>query len=803
MKLTIKDGRDHFYTFDTNRILLLTATDEDMIKQVEFSTEENGEEVSWTSEVLTGSDGVKYVQVPNEFLNGDYTRLVCYYVALDSNGEYTRQKEIFRIRARQEPQDYFLTYSERVTFASIKALTEQYKATTKQYMDTTEGFKDNAGRSAELASKYAENNEDVAVEPGKYSAKHWSIKAEAAKKTAVQKATEAGTSEVNSKTYMESAQSAKQDAETAKNDANTILEQVQSKGTEITNFVVTSKTEIETQKNESVNAVKSVYQTDLNELKGDLDNINIQMTPLDGVAVINQDDFEIGNITINGSGWTYSSVKTRVRTKEGITYSLQTGDIIGLSDYTDARFYLGWLRKNGTYGYNGWITSDYTISEDGDYVIVIANLTDRNQNNDKSALLNLLKIKFISNTKDKADDLVNRLYSNLYLPLENIRLDITTSGWEWKENDWRVSLKENTSLSLLKGDIVSLKNYEKYSFFIGWRTAEGIYKTGSNWKLADYKVTEDGEYVITVRQGLSEKPDDLNDMMAQLTVYHQFNANDIGGYNKTLEIAENVTNSILLETPYVKGINHRGFNNIAPENTLPAYKLSKQMGFTYVETDVSFTSDDVPVLLHDGTINRTARNKDGTEIESTINIYDITYEQALGYDFGIWKDEKYVGTKIPTLEQFIVLCRNLGLYPYIELKTDGGYTDSQIQECVNIVKKCGMIRNVTWISFSKTYLDYVKNYDLSARLGFLCNEINATNIGYVQDLQNNTNEVFINVANAYVTDDGITLAMNADIPVEVWTVNDISTIQSINPYITGITSDKVIASKVLAKYGIN
>lgn len=63
---------------------------------------------------------------------------------------------------------------------------------------------------------------------------------------------------------------AKNDAETAKNTANTILEQVQSKGTEITNFVATSKAELETQKNESVNAVKSVYQTDLNELKGDL-----------------------------------------------------------------------------------------------------------------------------------------------------------------------------------------------------------------------------------------------------------------------------------------------------------------------------------------------------------------------------------------------------------------------------------------------------------------------------------------------------------------------------------------------------
>ena len=267
MKLTIDDGRDSFYTFDTNRILLLTATDEEQINQVEFSTEENGETVSWTSDVLTGEDGIKYVQVPNEFLNGNYSRLVCYYVALDSKGEYTRQKEVFRIRARQEPEDYFLTYSERVTFASIKALTEQYKG--------------KASNSADLASKYAENNEDVAVEPGKYSAKHWSIKAEAAKETAVQKATEAGTSEVNSKTYMESAQSAKQDAETAKNAANTILEQVQSKGTEITNFVATSKAELETQKNESVNAVKSVYQTDLDELKGDLGDVEDRIAPID------------------------------------------------------------------------------------------------------------------------------------------------------------------------------------------------------------------------------------------------------------------------------------------------------------------------------------------------------------------------------------------------------------------------------------------------------------------------------------------------------------------------------------------
>ena len=63
---------------------------------------------------------------------------------------------------------------------------------------------------------------------------------------------------------------AKNDAVNAKDIAQQILTQVQSKGSEITNFVATSKTEITAAKTEAVNAVKSVYQTDLNELKGDL-----------------------------------------------------------------------------------------------------------------------------------------------------------------------------------------------------------------------------------------------------------------------------------------------------------------------------------------------------------------------------------------------------------------------------------------------------------------------------------------------------------------------------------------------------
>ena len=45
----------------------------------------------------------------------------------------------------------------------------------------------------------------------------------------------------------------------------------------------------------------------------------------------------------------------------------------------------------------------------------------------------------------------------------------------------------------------------------------------------------------------------------------------------------------------VTAVNHRGYNTVAPENTLPAFKLSKINGFNIVETDVQFTSDGVAV----------------------------------------------------------------------------------------------------------------------------------------------------------------------------------------------------------------
>ena len=47
---------------------------------------------------------------------------------------------------------------------------------------------------------------------------------------------------------------------------------------------------------------------------------------------------------------------------------------------------------------------------------------------------------------------------------------------------------------------------------------------------------------------------------------------------------------------------HRGFHETAAQNSVDAYVQAAEHGFTYVEADIRFTKDGIPVLSHDATI---------------------------------------------------------------------------------------------------------------------------------------------------------------------------------------------------------
>ena len=127
------------------------------------------------------------------------------------------------------------------------------------------------------------------------------------------------------------------------------------------------------------------------------------------------------------------------------------------------------------------------------------------------------------------------------------------------------------------------------------------------------------------------------------------------------EGALSVYSSYKIPTGSVRMTAHRGYSAVAPENTLPAFQMAGQYGFWGAECDISTTSDGVWVIMHDDTVDRM------TDGEGKVS--DFTFEEIrmLTVDAGNNAD-RYPGTKIPTLTEYLDVCREYAMHPVIEIK---------------------------------------------------------------------------------------------------------------------------------------
>ncbi len=75
---------------------------------------------------------------------------------------------------------------------------------------------------------------------------------------------------------------------------------------------------------------------------------------------------------------------------------------------------------------------------------------------------------------------------------------------------------------------------------------------------------------------------------------------------------------------YVFGTAHRGASRLAPENTLPAIEKAIEMGFEVVEVDVRATADDVLILMHDSTVDRTTDGSGDVDEMTWAEIQQLT-----------------------------------------------------------------------------------------------------------------------------------------------------------------------------------
>ena len=109
-----------------------------------------------------------------------------------------------------------------------------------------------------------------------------------------------------------------------------------------------------------------------------------------------------------------------------------------------------------------------------------------------------------------------------------------------------------------------------------------------------------------------------------------------------------------------KLVAHRGGGTLAPENTLAAIREGHAQGYRAVEFDVMLARDDVPVLMHDDTLERTTSGHGA--------LANLTASELSTLDAGSWKDARFAGQSVPRFEAAAQLCLNLGMFANIEIK---------------------------------------------------------------------------------------------------------------------------------------
>ena len=133
-------------------------------------------------------------------------------------------------------------------------------------------------------------------------------------------------------------------------------------------------------------------------------------------------------------------------------------------------------------------------------------------------------------------------------------------------------------------------------------------------------------------------------------------------------------------------IGHRGASAYAPENTLAAFDLALSLGAHYLELDVHMSRDGVLVVVHDPTLDRTAR---GPAEVSTGLIRSRTFDELSHLECGSWFNEaftryrrkEYAGLRILSLESVLARYRHCARL-CIELKspeTSPGIEDELIR----------------------------------------------------------------------------------------------------------------------------
>ena len=150
-------------------------------------------------------------------------------------------------------------------------------------------------------------------------------------------------------------------------------------------------------------------------------------------------------------------------------------------------------------------------------------------------------------------------------------------------------------------------------------------------------------------------------------------------------------NTIKFDKKNVRIIAHRGLSGLETENTSAAFVAAGNRSYFGIETDVHRTKDGFYALSHDDELKRVSGEEICMESSSLEELKNVIL-----FDKDGTKDRHDL--RVPTLQNYLSICKKYEKHAVLELKSE--FTDGEISEITDIIKKHGYLENLTFISFN-------------------------------------------------------------------------------------------------------
>ncbi len=201
-----------------------------------------------------------------------------------------------------------------------------------------------------------------------------------------------------------------------------------------------------------------------------------------------------------------------------------------------------------------------------------------------------------------------------------------------------------------------------------------------------------------------------------------------------------------------------------------------RVGANGVELDVRLACDQVPVVIHDATLNRTGM-KPGL-------ISKLSSEELQQVDVGTWFDRRlktaaksYAGERVPTLRQVFDLFSDIPGSIYIELKIRAGEGPILAANVINLIREYSMYHRAVLASFDLQTLEAARTIENGIRTAALFQPRKIARLPFLKstsivDLASSfgADEIALHhtLARKPITDRAIDRGMK----IVVWTVDD-------------------------------